>query len=454
MTNSFREIALDLTRGTLYFGLQDVRAASNDRLIPEAVKQQLDKNLDSLQIDLALAQSTLDPVRPDNVKGKLIYTFGRGKGSEHQVTRQYKVLKTSCNKVKDLCLQLHNHRSAQSSFLLMSDVFKLRHETVDNHPGEALPDSDIIVATGNYVQRGKRTVADFILERKSRENDVRYLCSKLTEDTLSSLHGSLPALGYRQPPYNDEDGSKYFQLIFELPQNTIRESLASWICNKPTPDLVERLKLCLDLALAVKSIHSLKLVHKSLRPRSILMLSETQNQNPSKKMYLQDWTYVREFEGATSQMGQSEWQKRIYQHPERQGKYADTVYFPKHDIYSLGVCILEILLWKPFVVRTSQTNTQATTTPKPEHSICEMYESYGLKRGEANGGLPAELKGNTVDLTSKSWVTKTIWTDIASAELGDVELTKLVLDCLESVFQSTEEVASHIGAMIKTREKP
>jgi hypothetical protein len=452
---SFREIALDLKQGTLYFGLQAVQAASYDRLIPEAVKQQLDINLEDVQHELDLAKSLLDAVREDTIKGKLTYTFWRGKGSKHQLDAQYKYLKTSCNKLKDLCLQLHNFKTAQSSFLLTSDVFKLHHETVDNRPGESLPDSDIIVATGNYVKRGKRILADFILERRSLENDVRYLCSQLTRDELGDHRGILPALGYRQPPYNDTNGSKYFQLIFELPQNTVRESLAHWICTKSTPDLLERLGLCLDLALAVKSIHSLGLVHKSLRPHSMLILSKAQTQDASRKVYLQDWTYVRQFEDASSILGQKLWQKRIYQHPERQGKYVDAVYKPKHDIYSLGVCILEILLWKSFVVRRSATSTQTSTTnANPEYSICEIYESYGIKRGWANGGLPSQYKGDTVKLTSESWVTKTIWNDIASSELGDAELTKLVLDCLESVFQDMQEVVSYIEAMVKAREKP
>ena len=39
----------------------------------------------------------------------------------------------------------------------------------------------------------------------------------------------------------------------------------------------------------------------------------------------------------------------IYRHPQRQGVFPEEVYTMQHDIYSLGVCLLEIGLWESFV---------------------------------------------------------------------------------------------------------
>ena len=434
-----------MKQGTLYFALVALRASSKDRLIPEAIYNQLDKALHRLKTELEVSEQILSAVHEDTIKGKLIYTLWRGKGSKHQLDKQYHTLKGACDKLKDLCLQLHTYRTAQSSYLLMSDVFKLCHETADNRPGELLPNSDILVASGNYVDRSKRITADFILEKKSRENDVRYLCEKLSRENLAQAHAILPVLGYRQPPYNEANGTKIFQMVFELPGNPTRESLSHWICTKPKPSVVDRLNLCLGIARGIESVHSLGFVHKSLRPRSVLIVSSMHARNPDTKIYLQDWTFVRELSGATTQLGEFVWQKAIYQHPERQGKYAEAVYEPKHDIYSLGVCILEVLLWKPFV------RSASTTAARPEYVVCDLFESYGLARGEHNGGLPQRYRGDTVKLTSRPWVTKTIWLDIACMELGDYELAQIVLSCLEEGHGSTQEVVMYIEAMIKAR---
>ena len=75
-------------------------------------------------------------------------------------------------------------------------------------------------------------------------------------------------------------------------------------------------------------------------------------------------------------LGEDEWQKRIYQHPERQGRYVGEAYHLRHDIYSLGVYILEILLWTPFVVEAPDIQGQ------PAHQICQWFETRGLALGK------------------------------------------------------------------------
>lgn len=47
--------------------------------------------------------------------------------------------------------------------------------------------------------------------------------------------------------------------------------------------------------------------------------------------------------------GDDKWQDNLYRHPERQGKNPEESYTMHHDVYSLGVCLLEIGLWTSFV---------------------------------------------------------------------------------------------------------
>ena len=58
---------------------------------------------------------------------------------------------------------------------------------------------------------------------------------------------------------------------------------------------------------------------------------------------------LREAKGKTSRKGDDDWEKNLYRHPQRQGILLHADYEMRHDIYSLGVCLLEIGLWKSFV---------------------------------------------------------------------------------------------------------
>jgi hypothetical protein len=43
------------------------------------------------------------------------------------------------------------------------------------------------------------------------------------------------------------------------------------------------------------------------------------------------------------------WYKDVYRHPSRQGEHPEEEYVMKHDIYSLGVCLLEIGIWTSLI---------------------------------------------------------------------------------------------------------
>jgi serine/threonine protein kinase len=336
-------------------------------------------------------------------------------------------------------LQLHQHRTAESCHLLTSDVFKLRHETSNGHPGcKSLPHSDIWIAQGNYVIRGQRVVSDFVLETKTRENDVRFLCAKLNKNALGDLQESLlSVIGYRQPPYS----SKGFQVVVELPPDLERNSLSYLLSTRPPPELPERLAICKNLAVATKAVHSIELVHKAIRPRSILMLSKPGHPLAAAKAYLQDWNYVREVSGATTELGEADWPKRIYQHPERQGEYAEAAFETRHDLYSLGVCMLEVLLWRPFVVVERGGAAEAL-------KVCGLFEQYGFAHAEKDSGLPERYRGDSVKMTSRPWITKTIWENIANAELANPDLAQLVLQCLQGNVKIARDVELHVERLI------
>jgi len=58
-------------------------------------------------------------------------------------------------------------------------------------------------------------------------------------------------------------------------------------------------------------------------------------------------------------LGDAVQSNNLYRHPTRQGQAPDEMYSMQHDVYSLGVCLLEIGLWKSFV-RYGNTSTDIT----------------------------------------------------------------------------------------------
>lgn len=354
-------------------------------------------------------------------------------------------LKASFLALEAPCQQASRSRR---SHLLTSEVFQLVNETTATRPGHTLPHSDIVIAKARYMRDSQSGDVDIVLEKKTVEEDVESICVTLSKPKTARGGGILPLLGYRQPPYNDQDGNDIFDLIFQLPGNVTAQSLAHRISDLPNPPTHERLKLCLSLSAVIEHVHALHLVHKRIRTRSILMLAIADSR-PS-ELYLQDWSRVRKLSDKTNGIEAGAWEKRIYQHPERQGTFAEADYEPRHDIYSLGVCMLEILLWTPFVVE--QLDAQDMNV----HRVCEIFETRGLQLGEQNvgelnGALPGRYKGDSYRLTSRPWATSAIWKSIARTDIPDQDLAQVILQCLESKLLTAAKVGERLRALIAGR---
>jgi hypothetical protein len=101
----FRDLTSNIKEGTLYFALANIKAASSDRLIPPEVLAQLDKALRDVNKALSDAEQGLSLVREDEVLGKLRYTFWHGEGGKHRLDKLFGALKSSCDKLQDLCMK-------------------------------------------------------------------------------------------------------------------------------------------------------------------------------------------------------------------------------------------------------------------------------------------------------------------------------------------------------------
>lgn len=161
-------------------------------------------------------------------------------------------------------------------------------------------------------------------------------------------------------------------MVYRLPNGvSVNESEPETLRQKllkcKTPSIADRIRLATQLARAVHSTHLLQLVHKSIRPENIITFKD--------KDSIIAQSFLFRFETSRDQPtilnGEGEWECNLYRHPQVQGPRIRERHFPKHDFYSLGVCLLEIALWESFVIwdidnviSRPRTWTFSTTDPK------------------------------------------------------------------------------------------
>ena len=151
-----------------------------------------------------------------------------------------------------------------------------------------------------------------------------------------------------------------FNVVFQIPQELSIEpqSLRDLLYSRSNHILTDRFRLAKQLAKSISYVHTLGFVHKNVRPETILGFQG--NESTFGSFFLVGFEKVRMADGRTRRLGDFAWQKNLYRHPHRQGLNPEDTYTMQHDIYSLGVCLLEIGLWESFL-----SHENGTTTPLP-----------------------------------------------------------------------------------------
>ncbi|KAI0449503.1 hypothetical protein F5B21DRAFT_509129 [Xylaria acuta] len=136
---------------------------------------------------------------------------------------------------------------------------------------------------------------------------------------------------YRTPP-----GSQ--------PPQTLRHHLL-----KQNPvSLSTIMRIAKQLVRSVHYVHTCGFVHKNIRPENVLIFPGGDDLSLGQS-FLIGFTEFRNENFQTNLRGDAAWHRNLYRHPQRQGALVHDRYIMQHDIYSLGVCLLEIGLWQSFV---------------------------------------------------------------------------------------------------------
>ena len=233
-----------------------------------------------------------------------------------------------------------------------------------------------------------------VSEAGDLESDVRALVRKLR--AVDPVRFSMLQCSGAQRK-RSKAGSFHYELVFRFPENASGEptSLATLIASakQKRHSLSERLRIAQQLTRAVCYVHALDFVHKNIRPESVLAFR--QNRSTLGSVYLVGFEMFRREDGSSRMTGDSSWERNVYRHPKRQGNHPETAHSMQHDIYSLGVCLLEIGLWQPILplvadakgTRPDSGNAmevqQLTTLPLDQ--VKKKFESL------ANGLLPSVM---------------------------------------------------------------
>lgn len=162
------------------------------------------------------------------------------------------------------------------------------------------------------------------------------------------LH-TLDCLGYVDDTSNGRYGMVYL-IPLESENNSTLQNLSTLIISTPAPDLDVRFRLAHTIAVALWSCHSLDWLHKTLCPRNILFfdghnISEASGSSLSQP-YLAGFDssrpdHLEEMSIAPKNLMGEE----LYRHPSSLGTQREK-YRKAFDVYSLGLLLLEIGMWK------------------------------------------------------------------------------------------------------------
>lgn len=168
------------------------------------------------------------------------------------------------------------------------------------------------------------------------------------------------------------------------------------------PTLNDRFSMAHSLALTLCNVHASSWVHKNIWSRGILLFVETSEDVSSSGLYelrlsipspgnrivsyLGDWGYARSVQQGTDMRSDFEVEPNLYRHPSRQGR--PTHQFSRlHDIYALGVVLLEIGLWvtlsRLMEVKIREAENSGRL-PRPKKVVDDLM-------GLAVQGLPKEM---------------------------------------------------------------
>lgn len=362
-----QSIAEDVIGGQLKVDLEIAEHAFASDEYDQTLKKSLDFHVRGIAIQLADTVKFIDSIALDHTFQKIWFAAVYEKKAR-QYTKQLRVLQS--NLVGTLQILLAQRQLVTDKLLLKND--RLVPIQTDVTAAESIDGPQYIRRCEYRKSLSEKTISELnvLFEHfPGTEDEVRTTAAHLSRHFSQQLRfrGILPCLGYRVYPQVDPVHGRTIpcaELCFQLPAGSINiESLHNIINHDANTSgvlsrrLEDRFALAHAVAEAVLSVAATGFVHKNIRSNTIMLLQPLEpNDDKALGMpFLTSWLTMRDASKLSARMNLSAgWDENIYRHPTRQGLQVQERYSMGHDIYSLGVCLLEIGLWNTLSIETPQ----------------------------------------------------------------------------------------------------
>ncbi|ERF74537.1 hypothetical protein EPUS_08948 [Endocarpon pusillum Z07020] len=157
------------------------------------------------------------------------------------------------------------------------------------------------------------------------------------------------------------DDTHYHRFILQFPYPDGMKNprtLQNLLTDTEHPkDLVHSLTDRVNLAKKVTSgllfVHAAGFLHKKVNPTSIVVFERKDEKYPDHlgEPFLVGYDSIRKVDHASARLKVEDWKENIYLHPVRHRLQPGDEFTALHDIYSLGVVLLEIACWSSFADR-------------------------------------------------------------------------------------------------------
>ncbi|KAJ6128463.1 hypothetical protein N7471_009680 [Penicillium samsonianum] len=224
-------------------------------------------------------------------------------------------------------------------------------------------------------------------EVDSRTKNRIEALAKLLHQPKERVFRVLPCVGWKYLP--DQSSIAF---VFEVQPKPIGApvSLQRLLFKDDLrPELGDKFHLALGLSKCIAQMHMVQWLHESFRSDNILLLphsiEDEQLGTHVAVNYPEPWVLGFEFSRPEPffSMGRADFEpaRDIYRHPDRQGQ--PTEMFKKiHDIYALGVVLLEIGLWEPAVELEKNMFSRA----RNPHAVQAQLIKHAQRRLESHVG--------------------------------------------------------------------
>ncbi|KAK0709244.1 hypothetical protein B0T26DRAFT_678691 [Lasiosphaeria miniovina] len=229
------------------------------------------------------------------------------------------------------------------------------------------------------------------------QDDAQRRSSSARLDQLVSILQHLQRLDRAIPKclcWMDRVDKGAHSLVFQIPPH-LEPRPMSLFDALPTssvasgPGLEERYTMAYDLAATVDRLHSVSWVHKNLRSDNIVFYHAKQSLRDGNSATREkrtgttlppDWfvygfEYARPVDSDTSLKSDANPERNVYRHPQRWGVPTDA-FAPVHDLYALGVVLLELGMWRRATSLIRQDGPRASDPVETRNGLVERAKRH------------------------------------------------------------------------------